>query len=221
MIVAADVTDNAADVGNLIPMTERTVTNTGRVPRQVTADAGYCSDDNLARAGEVTAATGTEFFIATGRHKHDAAIPDSPRGRIPNNATRRERMARKDQQLRTAAPGTAEFLLGAAPTWGDVADGFAAAFQFDADLLTKIHDLTDGTIAVIGSAGSGKSTSLMRVAVTLAAQGETVVWLDRETESSISHIKEEVARLAPRYVFIDDLDRFAGEAANAPAMTSV
>lgn len=119
-----------------------------------------------------------------------------------------------DQQLRTAAPGTAEFLLGAAPTWGDVADGFAAAFQFDADLLERIHDLTDGTIAVIGSAGSGKSTSLMRVAVTLSAQGETVVWLDRETESSISHIKEEVVRLAPKYVFIDDLDRFGGEAAH-------
>ncbi|WP_424442108.1 transposase [Microbacterium sp.] len=104
VIVAASVTDNASDVGNLIPMTEQTVTNTDRAPKQVTADAGYCSDDNLAQAAEVTAATGTEFFIATGRHKHDALIPDSPRGRIPAGATRRERMARK---LRTNKGRTA------------------------------------------------------------------------------------------------------------------
>ena len=95
VIVAAEVTDCAADVGNLIPMTEQTTVNTGTAPGEVLADAGYCSADNLAQAATVSAASGTEFFIATGRSKHDAPLPASPRGRIRKDATPRERMARK------------------------------------------------------------------------------------------------------------------------------
>jgi transposase len=95
VIVAADVTDCAADVGNLVPMTEQTAANTGRAPGQMLTDAGYCSEDNLTQAAELAASTGTEFFIATGRTKHDTPIPASPRGRIPKNATPRQRMARK------------------------------------------------------------------------------------------------------------------------------
>ena len=95
MIVAAEVSDCAADVANLIPMTEQTASNTGRAPEQVVADAGYCSADNLVQAGEYTSAIGTEFFIATGRNAHDAPIPAAPRGRIRKDATPRERMARK------------------------------------------------------------------------------------------------------------------------------
>lgn len=95
VIVAADVTDCAADVANLIPMTEQTTMNTGATPGEVLADAGYCSADNLEQAATVSAASGTEFFIATGRSKHDAPLPAAPRGRIRKDATPRERMARK------------------------------------------------------------------------------------------------------------------------------
>ncbi|HET7398753.1 MAG TPA: transposase [Intrasporangium sp.] len=95
VIVAAQVSDCAADVANLIPMTEQTTVNTGQVPGEVLADAGYCSAENLAQAATVSAACGTEFFIATGRSTHDAPIPVSPRGRIRKDATPRERMARK------------------------------------------------------------------------------------------------------------------------------
>ncbi|MHA7282545.1 ATP-binding protein [Arthrobacter sp. TMS2-4] len=115
-------------------------------------------------------------------------------------------------QVRNAPPGAADFLLGASPTWGDVVNGYAATFDFDTKLSCTIDALSSGTVAVIGSAGSGKSTSLMRAATALSAQGDTVVWLDRETESTFSHIKDEVARLSPNYVFIDDIDRFAGQA---------
>jgi len=82
-------------VANLIPMTEQTITNTGQAPDQMLTDAGYCSEDNLNQAAELTAATGTEFLIATGRTKHDDPIPASPRGRIPKDATPKQRMARK------------------------------------------------------------------------------------------------------------------------------
>jgi hypothetical protein len=59
------------------------------------ADAGYCSADNLNQAAQTTASTGTEFFIATGRTKHDDPIPKAPRGPIPADATAKQRMARK------------------------------------------------------------------------------------------------------------------------------
>ena len=95
VIVAAEITNCAADVANLIPMTEQTTTNAGRAPGQMLTDAGYCSENNLTQATELSAATGTEFLIATGRTKHDDPIPASPRGRIPKHATPRQRMARK------------------------------------------------------------------------------------------------------------------------------
>ena len=51
VIVAQDVTPMAADVGQLLPQ----VTAIGRTlqqrPRQVLADAGYCSEANLDAAG--------------------------------------------------------------------------------------------------------------------------------------------------------------------------
>jgi hypothetical protein len=95
IIVATEVTDCAADVGNLIAMTEQTTANTGQAPEEVLADAGYCSEDNLTQAADLTAETSTEFFIATGRDKHDDPAPVAPRGPIPKTATPKQRMARK------------------------------------------------------------------------------------------------------------------------------
>ena len=95
VIVAADLHDCASDVGSLHPMTEQVQANTGHHPEQVLADAGYCSADNLDQAAEVTAQTGTEFLVATGRRKHDEPAPPPPRGRIPKAATAKQRMARK------------------------------------------------------------------------------------------------------------------------------
>lgn len=95
VIVATDVGDCAADVGNLIGMTEQATANIGQAPGQVLADAGYCSADNLQAATEYTDEHGSEFFIATGRAKHDDPAPVAPRGRIPKTATAKQRMVRK------------------------------------------------------------------------------------------------------------------------------
>jgi transposase len=95
VIVATDLTNCAGDVANLIPMTEQVSANTGQAPGEVIADAGYCSEENLEQAAGLGEQTGTQFFIATGRSKHDDPIPTSPRGRIPNSATLKQRMARK------------------------------------------------------------------------------------------------------------------------------
>jgi transposase len=96
VIVAQDVTPMAADVGELLPQ----VTAIGRTlrqrPKQVLADAGYCSDENL----HALERRDIDAYIATGRQKHGEWLAPAPRGRPPAGLTRRERMARK---LRTRA----------------------------------------------------------------------------------------------------------------------
>jgi transposase len=105
VIVATELGQCAADVANLIPMTQQAATNTATAPGQVLADAGYCSDHNLTQAAQFADEHGTEFFIATGRTSHDEPVPPAPRGRIPKDATPKARMARK---LRTK-PGRAAY----------------------------------------------------------------------------------------------------------------
>lgn len=97
VIVATTLTNIAVDVEQVVPMIEKLHETVGVLPEQILADAGYCSATNLDYAKTVEADTGgqTEFFIATGRVKHGERVPDAPRGRIPTDATLRERMARK------------------------------------------------------------------------------------------------------------------------------
>ncbi|MCV7323021.1 IS1182 family transposase [Mycobacterium intracellulare] len=95
VIVATELGANASDVATLLPMTEQVATNTGVAPDEVLADAGYSSAANLDAAADYTAEHGTEFFIAPGRRRRDDPPPVAPRGRIPNDATAKQRMARK------------------------------------------------------------------------------------------------------------------------------
>lgn len=96
VVLAAEVVQCTADVDQLFPMVEATEANLeeagvdGR-PDVVLADAGYCSEGNLAEA----AAGEVDMLIATGRLKHNERVPDAPRGPIPKDATARERMARR------------------------------------------------------------------------------------------------------------------------------
>jgi hypothetical protein len=91
VIVAADVTQAANDVRELPGMLDQAIANTGRKPKRLLADAGYYSDPNV----EACAGAGTDGFIATGRLKHGEEVPDAPRGRIPKDATVKQKMARK------------------------------------------------------------------------------------------------------------------------------
>jgi transposase len=104
IILAADLGNCASDSPQLTAMLDQTQANTGRAPRQALADAGYCSQDNLAAAAARRAEHGTEVLLATGRLRH-GEIPPIPRGRIPKNTTLTQRMART---LRTK-PGRAAY----------------------------------------------------------------------------------------------------------------
>lgn len=105
VITAADVTDCASDAPSYTPMLDQSAANTGTHPDQALVDAGYCSDANLDAATARRQEHGTETFMATGRLRHDEQVPLAPRGRIPVNATPKQRMARK---LRTK-PGRAAY----------------------------------------------------------------------------------------------------------------
>jgi len=91
VIVAADITQCAADAPSLLPMLEQITANCAKPPRQLLADAGYCADESLKTLAEMN----VDALIATGRWPHGQPPPPAPRGRIPANATARERMARK------------------------------------------------------------------------------------------------------------------------------
>lgn len=105
VITAADITDCAADCPSYTPMLDQCAANTGTHPKQALVDAGYCSDDNLAAAAARRQEHGTDTFMATGRLRHDEQVPPAPRGRIPADATPKQRMART---LRTK-PGRAAY----------------------------------------------------------------------------------------------------------------
>jgi transposase len=105
IITAADVTDCASDSPSYTPMLDQAAANTGIHPAQALVDAGYCSDDNLQAAATRQTEHGTTTFMATGRLAHDEQVPPAPRGRIPKDATGKQRMARR---LRTK-PGRAAY----------------------------------------------------------------------------------------------------------------
>jgi transposase len=66
VIVAQDVTQCAADKGQLIPMVDAVEANLGRKPEQASADSGYCSEANL----EGMEQRDIDAYVATGRAKH-------------------------------------------------------------------------------------------------------------------------------------------------------
>lgn len=91
VIIATRLGNSSADAPTFTPMVGETIANCGTKPGQVLADAGYFSEDNIAAAADA----GVDALIATGRMKHSETPPPAPRGRIPKDATVKQRMARK------------------------------------------------------------------------------------------------------------------------------
>ncbi len=90
VIVAADVTQDANDKKQIKPMTEQVKSNTGEKPKTLSADSDFFSEANAKYLED----EGIDAYVATAKQKHGRPVPP-PRGRIPRNATVKERMARK------------------------------------------------------------------------------------------------------------------------------
>src|SRR5829696_8548880 len=91
VIVAAQVTEQANDKQQIEPLVEQIKSNLeGRLPGELSADAGYFSEDNLG----YLEGQKIDPYIATGRQKHGVTLESEP---IGENAKPRERMAAKLQ----------------------------------------------------------------------------------------------------------------------------
>lgn len=81
-----------------------------------------------------------------------------------------------------------EFLLGAEPVWGDLQENRAIEREIDHkvwDTASRLHSEVGARVLLItGTAGSGKSTSLMRIVLRLAAGGVNMRWIDKSTDIS-------------------------------------
>ncbi len=69
VIVACGRTNAGSDQGQLAAMVDAVEANTGHKPAELSADAGYCSEANLAALDD----RGIRGYIATGRQKHGQA----------------------------------------------------------------------------------------------------------------------------------------------------
>jgi hypothetical protein len=90
IIVAMGVSNQSPDPEHLVPMLERTIANTGQIPKTLIGDAGYWSEDNVSTCEK----RGVDPHIATGRQPHGQPPPPIF-GPIPRDLDAKGRMARK------------------------------------------------------------------------------------------------------------------------------
>jgi len=96
IILAADVTDQANDLRQVVPMADQARANLDAavvedVIKAALGDAGYYSETNATDLKS----TGIEAYLATERLKHNEKVASAPRGRIPQGLSPKQRMARK------------------------------------------------------------------------------------------------------------------------------
>ena len=113
IIVAEAVTNQSPDAEHCKPMVEQVIENCGDVPKAMTADTGYFSEENVMHASS----NGVEMYIATRRKKHGEDPPPAVRGRPPDDLTVKGWMERKLSTKKGAAmyarrKGTVEPVFG-------------------------------------------------------------------------------------------------------------
>ena len=91
VIVAAEVTNKPTDRGQAEPMMEVVKSNTGQLPCQMSADAGYFSSDAVSNL----TALGMDVYMPPDKIGHRFTLPPAPRGRIPQCLSIADRMRRK------------------------------------------------------------------------------------------------------------------------------
>ena len=118
VIVAARATNQSSDKQQAVGMIEETISNTGVMPREVSADAGYYS----AKAVEEISTLGVDPFVAPEQTRHGRVVPPAPRGRIPSQLSPRDRMRRK-LQTRRGRQRNALRMATVEPVFGQIKQG--------------------------------------------------------------------------------------------------
>jgi transposase len=93
LIVGQRVTQATNDKQQLVPTVEAIGEQAGQKPEEVLADSGYCSDANLKYLEKKK----IEGFVATDKESYRDRRQPGPRGPLPKDATRVDRMRRKLQ----------------------------------------------------------------------------------------------------------------------------
>ena len=115
LIVGQQVTQAANDKQQLVPLLERIEEQSGQKPKEVVADNGYCSDENLKYLNKRK----IEGFVATGKQKHNERREPCKPGPLPKGASRVERMERKlATQVGAAVYATRKFIVE--PVFGQI-----------------------------------------------------------------------------------------------------
>jgi len=91
LIVGQAVTQETNDKKQLMPMVLIIAKQSGVTPTHLLADAGYCSEENIAAIAD----TPIDAYISTRKQKHGERPGPCPRGPLPTTATRVDRMSRK------------------------------------------------------------------------------------------------------------------------------
>jgi tetratricopeptide (TPR) repeat protein len=126
---------------------------------------------------------------------------------------------REVADIATHPDAPSDFLLGAEPIWADLQSGRAIERERDSVTIEQVKGIlarTDGSdlVVVMGTAGSGKSVALMRLALSLTADGHRVGWVCRDDTVSPHDIRATMrSDDAPRVLCIDDADLYGSELA--------
>jgi len=96
LIVGQSVTQATNDKEQLMPMVEAIEEQSGQRPEEILTDSGYCSEKNLEGLESAEPPERKiDGYIATERQKHGEYKEPCPRGPLPKEATRVDRMRRK------------------------------------------------------------------------------------------------------------------------------
>ena len=105
-----------------------------------------------------------------------------------------------------------DYLLGQQPTWSDLQVGRAIVRECDEKIVTFARAALAAAdpstpMLLCGTAGSGKSTSLMRLALRLTADGVPVYWIDESTNIRPFQLRQTIyATDGPVAILVDDAD---------------
>lgn len=134
-----------------------------------------------------------------------------------------ERRSRYPQLVSEIASSTidkkTEYLMGQEPEWSDLQSGRAILRESDNAISSTALKILRSSepqppLSVTGTAGSGKSTSLMRLALTISGLGIPTYWIDERTNIDVYRVRDlVVANESPLAIMVDDADVF-GRAAS-------
>ena len=103
-----------------------------------------------------------------------------------------------------------DFLMGTEPVWSDIQSGRAIEREHDPRIFdiasARLAHSIPGLVVITGTAGSGKSTTLLRLALGLMSTGLDVGFIDRAVECSMRDLRSVSDRgEMPKILIIDDV----------------